>query len=34
MDYMAALRLGGALWTGAFLLFVLAYGPKLLRQRP
>jgi uncharacterized protein involved in response to NO len=33
MDYITALRLGGALWTGAFLLFVLAYGPKLLRQR-
>jgi uncharacterized protein involved in response to NO len=34
VDYMTALRLGGALWTGAFLLFVLAYGPKLLRRRP
>jgi uncharacterized protein involved in response to NO len=33
VDYMTALRLGGSLWTGAFLLFVLAYGPKLLRRR-
>jgi uncharacterized protein involved in response to NO len=33
MDYMTALRLAGALWTGAFLLFVLTYGPKLLRRR-
>lgn len=33
MDYLTALHLGGALWAGAFLVFVLAYGPKLLRSR-
>lgn len=29
-DYMRAIVLAGGLWGGAFLLFVLAYGPKLL----
>ena len=34
MDYMLAVRLSGTAWGGAFLLFLLAYGPKLLGPRP
>lgn len=33
LDYVTALGVGGALWCGAFLLFVLIYGPMLLRPR-
>ena len=32
-DYGTAIALASALWAGAFLLFVLAYGPMLLRGR-
>ena len=32
-DYVAMLRLAGLAWGGAFALFVLAYGPKLLGPR-
>lgn len=31
MDYQTALAIGGALWSGAFLLFFAAYAPLLLR---
>ena len=31
-DYMAAIHLSGALWGGAFLLFLLVYGPMALRR--
>lgn len=34
IDYMRAVELAGLLWGAAFLLFVLAYGPKLLGPRP
>ena len=34
VDYMASIKLAGALWGGAFLLFLLLYGPKLLGPRP
>jgi uncharacterized protein involved in response to NO len=34
LDYMRAIELAGLLWGGAFLLFVLAYGPKLAGPRP
>ncbi|MBS0502454.1 MAG: NnrS family protein [Proteobacteria bacterium] len=34
MDYMRAIEFAGAAWGGAFLMFVLAYGPKLLGPRP
>ena len=34
MDYMLAVRLSGIAWGGAFLLFLLVYGPKLLGARP
>lgn len=33
-DYMRLIELAGALWGGAFLLFLLSYGPKLLGPRP
>lgn len=33
-DYMRLIDLAGALWGGAFLLFLLSYGPKLLGPRP
>ena len=33
-DYMHAIELAGALWGGAFLLFVISYGPKLVGPRP
>ena len=32
-DYLMVLRIAGACWGGAFLLFILAYGPKLLGPR-
>lgn len=34
IDYMRAIEIAGAAWAGAFLLFALAYGPKLLLARP
>lgn len=34
VDYMPGIAAAGALWGAAFLLFVLAYGPKLLGPRP
>lgn len=34
LDYMPAIELAGLLWGGAFLLFVLTYGPKLAGPRP
>jgi uncharacterized protein involved in response to NO len=33
-DFMRTVELAGLLWGGAFLLFVLAYGPKLVGPRP
>jgi uncharacterized protein involved in response to NO len=33
-DYMHMIECAGLLWGGAFLLFVLAYGPKLIGNRP
>ena len=33
-DYMRAIELSGLMWGGAFLLFVITYGPKLLGERP
>ena len=32
VDYLAAVTLAGGLWTGAFVLFVLVYGPILTRD--
>lgn len=34
IDPMRAIMLAGLLWGGAFLLFVLTYGPKLVGPRP
>lgn len=34
MDYILAIRLSGIAWGGAFLLFLLVYGPKLIGPRP
>lgn len=34
IDYLSALRVAGGLWGGAFLLFVVGYGPKLIGPRP
>jgi uncharacterized protein involved in response to NO len=34
IDYMLAVRLSGMAWAGAFLLFLLEYGPKLVGPRP
>ena len=33
LDQMALLIASGALWSGGFLVFVLVYGPMLLRRR-
>ena len=33
-DYMGLIELAGLSWGGAFLLFALSYGPKLLGARP
>ena len=33
-DYLLLIKLSGGLWAGAFLLFLLTYGPKLLGPRP
>ncbi len=32
-DYLAAIEVAAAFWGGAFLLFLLSYGPKLLSAR-
>lgn len=34
VDYTGALHLAGTLWGGAFLLFLIAYAPKLIGPRP
>lgn len=34
IDYMRAIEIAGAAWGAAFVLFVLAYGPKLIGGRP
>ncbi|MCC6919334.1 MAG: NnrS family protein [Alphaproteobacteria bacterium] len=34
VDFLGAMSLAGTLWAGAFVLFVLAYGPSMLRARP
>ncbi|ATY33546.1 NnrS family protein [Sphingomonas psychrotolerans] len=34
IDYMRAIEIAGAAWGGAFVLFVLAYGPMLIGPRP
>ena len=34
VDYMLALQMSGGLWGGAFLLFLLVYGPMALRPAP
>ena len=34
MDYLLALRLSGIAWGGAFMMFLLVYGPKLVGPRP
>ena len=34
MDYMLAVQLSGIAWSGAFFLFLLFYGPKLVGPRP
>jgi uncharacterized protein involved in response to NO len=33
-DYLLTIKVAGALWGGAFLLFLALYGPKLLGPRP
>ena len=34
VDYLLSIKLAGAMWGGAFLLFLALYGPKLLGPRP
>jgi uncharacterized protein involved in response to NO len=34
LDYLLAIKLAGALWAAAFLLFLALYGPKLVGPRP
>jgi uncharacterized protein involved in response to NO len=34
IDYLLAMRAAGGLWSGAFLLFLLVYGPMALRPAP
>ena len=34
VDYLLLIKISGALWGGAFLLFLALYGPKLLGPRP
>jgi uncharacterized protein involved in response to NO len=34
LDYLLSIRIAGALWGAAFLMFLLFYGPKLLGPRP
>ena len=33
IDYRAGMEAAGALWAGAFVLFLTAYGPILFRSR-
>ena len=33
-DYLLLIKTAGTLWSGAFLLFLIIYGPKLLGSRP
>ena len=33
-DYMRLIEISGSLWGGAFMLFIISYGPKLLGPRP
>ena len=33
-DYVVLIKIAGALWGGAFLLFVAIYGPMLVGPRP
>lgn len=33
-DYLVLIKVSGALWSGAFLLFLLQFGPMLLGPRP
>jgi uncharacterized protein involved in response to NO len=33
LDYMAGIELAGLAWAGAFVIFLLAYGPMLIRPR-
>jgi uncharacterized protein involved in response to NO len=33
-DYLVVIKAAGTLWGGAFLLFLIVYGPKLLGARP
>lgn len=34
VDYLLAIRIAAVLWGGAFLLFLILFGPKLLGPRP
>lgn len=34
LDYLMLVKVAGTLWGGAFLLFLVLYGPKLLGPRP
>ena len=34
VDYLMSVKIAGALWGGAFLLFLALFGPKLLGPRP
>lgn len=34
VDYMLSIKVAGAMWGGAFLLFLARYGPMLLGSRP
>jgi uncharacterized protein involved in response to NO len=34
LDYLMLIKVSGAMWGGAFLLFLALYGPKLLGPRP
>lgn len=34
IDYLLAMRVAGGLWSGAFVLFLLVYGPMALRPPP
>jgi uncharacterized protein involved in response to NO len=34
LDYLMMIKVAGTLWGGAFLLFLILYGPKLLGPRP
>jgi uncharacterized protein involved in response to NO len=34
VDYLLSIQIAGAMWGGAFLIFLALYGPKLLGPRP